>query len=139
MIGAIIGGIGSFFGSLFGFKKKQAETVQTAFKVLNNAESTEAARTTAAAKIISSEAQAGGLAAQWRPILMIVFAVMVVSFFFGYTPPHLEKPMSPMMAELFGLLKLGIGGYIGGRSLEKIASSFQLGKVLTKLIEKKLL
>lgn len=139
MFGAIASAIGGIFGGLFGYKKKQAEVIESAYGVLNNVESTEAARVAAVSQIISAEAKTGGLAAQWRPLLMLSFGIIILASFFGYTPPLLDKPMSPMLQEIFNLLKLGIGGYIGGRSLEKISDSFNLGRVLTKLIEKKLL
>lgn len=67
--------------------------------------------------IITSESKSEHwLAATWRPMTMMVFLGMVVSWWFGYTPPNVTEAM---VLELFGLLKLGIGGYIVGRSAEK--------------------
>lgn len=71
----------------------------------------------ALSNVISSEAKSEHwLAAVWRPITMLIFLGMVISWWFGYTPPNVTESM---VLELFGLLKLGIGGYIMGRSAEK--------------------
>jgi hypothetical protein len=44
-------------------------------------------------------------------------------YFFGFAPEYLvENP--EIVKELFNLLQIGIGGYIVGRSGEKIASSW---------------
>lgn len=135
---AWLGGLFSFLGSIatgiFGTSTKKAEVVEAAFSVLNNANSTEAAKAAAAAQIISSEAKSGYfLAAVWRPLLMIIFASLIVARWFGYMPPD----MTPQeMDNLYGLLELGIGGYIGGRTLEKIVQQMNIGSVLKKLIDR---
>ena len=56
------------------------------------------------------------LVAAWRPITMLTFLGMVVSWWFGYTP---ENVTEPQVIELFSLLKIGLGGYVVGRSIEK--------------------
>jgi hypothetical protein len=76
----------------------------------------------AQARVIAAEAKAGGLAAQWRPILMLTFGGIlvwaVVAETFGFPSPQVT--LNP---ELWDLLKLGIGGYVGGRSVEKVVST----------------
>lgn len=68
----------------------------------------------AQAKIITAEAQgASWLQRNWRPITMITFLVLVVADTFGLTEYRLS-------AESWALLQLGIGGYVVGRSAEKI-------------------
>jgi len=137
---SILGGIGSFFTTLFGFKKEQAEVVGKAVDLLGQINTTEAQRLQAVATIISSEMQSGSwLAINWRPITALLFLGLVVSYWFGYSPPNIDKPMTPMIQEIFDLLKLCLGGYIGGRTVEKIIASLSLGKVLQTLINKKLL
>jgi hypothetical protein len=69
---------------------------------------------------------------------MLVFGALIVSFWFGYVPPNMTADMPPALGRVFDLVQLGIGGYIGGRSLEKIVSSLGLASVLKKFIEKKL-
>lgn len=81
----------------------------------------------AAASVIKAEAKAGGLASQWRPILMLVFTAIIANNYilapyvamFGGVNVILEIP-----AEMWDLLKIGVGGYIVGRSGEKIAAGY---------------
>lgn len=139
-IGGIVSGIGSVLGAVFGFKGKQADTLQAAIKVLGDANTSNVHREKALASIIVAEATSESLLAKnWRPLLMLVFAGLVIAYWFGYTPPHLNEPLSPALAEVFDIVKLGIGGYIGGRTIEKIVASIGLSKTLKTFIEKKLL
>ena len=77
----------------------------------------EAAKVKASAEIISSENASGNwLASSWRPLTMYVFLAFLVSAWFGYVPPHMPDVM---LVEIFSLIKIGLGGYIGGRTIEK--------------------
>ena len=68
-------------------------------------------------QIIQAEAKSGSwITRSWRPITMLTFLGMVVLFWFGQTPPNVE----PYLPELFGLIKIGLGGYVIGRSAEKV-------------------
>lgn len=135
---AIVGGIGSIFSGIFGLKDKQAEIISRGLDVIAAVDSTDAQRAEASSQIVVAEASSESwLARSWRPIFMWVCMAIVISFWFGYMPPHLNAPMPAMVAEIFDLLKIGMGGYIGGRSLEKIVSSLALGPVIKKFIEKK--
>lgn len=58
------------------------------------------------------------LVAAWRPITMLTFLAMIVAWWFGYTP---ENVTEPLLLELFSLIKIGLGGYVVGRSAEKVA------------------
>lgn len=80
----------------------------------------EARMTEAQAKVITAEASSGSWIAQnWRPVLMLTFGGLVVARWFGWTPPGIPNEIE---MELWSILKIGIGGYIGGRSVEKVAS-----------------
>lgn len=66
-------------------------------------------------KVILAEAQGGSwLQRNWRPITMITFLVLVVCDSFGLLAFRLA-------AEAWSLLKIGLGGYVIGRSAEKVA------------------
>ena len=66
-------------------------------------------------KIITAEAQGNSwMQRSWRPITMLTFLVLVVCDAFGWLPFRLAS-------EAWTLLQLGLGGYVAGRSLEKIA------------------
>ena len=56
----------------------------------------------------------------WRPITMLTFLVLVVGHFFGIEGPNFTPDDS---ANLFLLIQIGLGGYVVGRSAEKIAQA----------------
>jgi len=61
-----------------------------------------------------AEAQGGSwLQRSWRPITMLTFLVLVVTDALGLLPFRLA-------GEAWTLLQLGLGGYVVGRSGEKI-------------------
>lgn len=65
-------------------------------------------------KIVVAEAQGNSwLQRSWRPLTMLTFLVLVVCDSFGL----LHSPLAP---EAWTLLQIGLGGYVAGRSLEKI-------------------
>ncbi|UOF80623.1 holin [Caudoviricetes sp.] len=69
-------------------------------------------------KIILAEAQGEGwLQKNWRPLMMVWFASLLGMYWFGFTPTNLAQET---INQLFTLLQIGIGGYIVGRSGEKI-------------------
>lgn len=66
-------------------------------------------------KIILSEATGGSwLQRNWRPITMLTFLVLTVCDSFNLLPNRLAPQM-------WTLLQIGIGGYVIGRSAEKVA------------------
>ena len=66
------------------------------------------------AKIIEAEAKSEHwLTATWRPITMLTFLGLVVADQFGLLAFRLAE-------EAWTLLQLGIGGYVIGRSAEKV-------------------
>lgn len=137
MITTILGTIGSAIGSFFGFKGEQAKTLQKTLDVVTSVTASESAKDAAVAAIITAEATSGyWLSACWRPLLMVFFACLIGARWFGYMPPGMSEAE---LLEVYGLLKLGIGGYIGSRGVEKIVSNLNLGSVLKKFIEKKMM
>ena len=83
----------------------------------------------AAASIIKAEAQSEHwITSQWRPILMLSFTAIVVNNFI--LAPYLEAIFSwsvvlDLNDNIWGLLKIGVGGYIVGRSGEKMAKNWK--------------
>lgn len=66
-------------------------------------------------KIITAEAQGQSwLQRNWRPITMLTFLVLVVCDSFGLLAFRLAD-------QAWTLLQIGLGGYVVGRSAEKIA------------------
>lgn len=76
---------------------------------------------TAQTDIIRTEAASQHwLAANWRPLLMLTFGGLIVARWFGWAAPNLSE--SEYLA-LWNIVELGIGGYVVGRTVEKVAPS----------------
>jgi hypothetical protein len=73
----------------------------------------------AAADIIKTEAESGHwLTSNWRPITMLVFVALIVARWFGWAAPGLSEAE---YLKLWTIVEFGLGGYVVGRSVEKIA------------------
>jgi hypothetical protein len=74
----------------------------------------------AQASVIAAEAQSKSwLTQSWRPIVMLTFAaILIYTFFIG---PMFDFKTVPLPENLWTLLQVGIGGYVGGRTVEKLA------------------
>lgn len=73
--------------------------------------------------IIVAEAQSQHwIAATWRPITMLVLVSLVTAHWMGWTATNLSEEQ---ILSLFDLVKIGLGGYIVGRSGEKIAKAIK--------------
>jgi hypothetical protein len=71
----------------------------------------------AAKQIIIAEASGGFLQRNWRPLTMITFVVLIVAKWLGFTAPGISEAVE---LQLFEIIKIGLGGYVVGRSAEKI-------------------
>lgn len=139
-ITSLFGLIGSGVSALFGFKQAQADVVNSALKVLGDINTSNADREKAIATIVASEANSGyWLAAVWRPLISVCLFLMIVCFFFGYVPPHMNDTMSPMMERIFNMFEVCLYGYIPCRTIDKLISSINIASVLKKFIDKKVL
>lgn len=73
----------------------------------------------AAADIIKTEAASSHwLASNWRPLTMLVFVLLIVARWFGFAAPGLSEAE---YLKLWSIVEFGLGGYVVGRSVEKIA------------------
>ncbi len=64
----------------------------------------------AAADIVRTEAQSGHwLAADWRPLIMLLIAGALVAHLLGWTPAY---PSDPEFVNAWDVLKIGLGGYV---------------------------
>lgn len=110
--------IGQIVGSLFPDPtekaKAEAETMRQLLAHQSEIES-------AAAKIIQTEAASTHwLAANWRPLTMLVFVGLIVARWFGWAAPGLQEAE---YLKLWSIVEFGLGGYVVGRSVEKVAPS----------------
>mgnify|MGYP003650321693 CR=1 FL=1 len=76
----------------------------------------------AARDIIIAEAQGGSwiqrswMARNWRPITMLTFVGLIVAKWLGFTAPGISEAIE---IALLDIIKIGLGGYVVGRSVEK--------------------
>jgi len=78
--------------------------------------------------IILAEAKGGWLQRTWRPGLMALFGIIILNNY--VLNPWLSALLSidivmPIPPEMWTLLKLGMGGYVVGRSTEKIVKTWR--------------
>ena len=123
LTGSVIGEIGKVIDNLFTTDEERLEAKNKIFQVIQEKELELQKMQT---DIIIAEAKGNWLQRSWRPILMLAFGFIVIYVKFlaplcGFTIPPLEN-------EFWNLLQLGIGGYVVGRSAEKIAKSVTINK-----------
>ncbi len=74
---------------------------------------------TAAADIVKTEAASEHwLTATWRPVVMLVLTALIVARWLGYSAPGISEAEA---LKLWSIVEIGLGGYVIGRSAEKIA------------------
>jgi hypothetical protein len=75
-------------------------------------------------QIILAEAKGGWLQRNWRPMLMLVIIFIIANNYVIAPYVGLFLPDKELVLELPGglwaLLNVGVGGYVGGRTVEKI-------------------
>ncbi len=94
---------------------------QARLALMEMAQKGELAELTGRAEIVKAEAASEHwLAANWRPILMLTFGGLIVARWFGFAAPNLSEAE---YIKLWDIVELGLGGYVIGRSVEKIVPS----------------
>lgn len=87
------------------------------------------------ASVVIAEAKSDSwLARNWRPITMLTFVFIIVWNYIvvgtiGAFAPQIHVIEIP--GDMWSLLKLGIGGYIGARTVEKVSDT--AGQVVTAI------
>ena len=95
-----------------------AQKAQANLALLEMAQKGELAELTGRAEIVKTEAASEHwLAANWRPLLMLTFGGLIVARWFGWAAPNLSEAE---YLKLWSIVELGIGGYVIGRSAEKV-------------------
>jgi len=77
-------------------------------------------------EIIIAEAKGNWLQRSWRPILMLAFGFIVI--YVKFLAPLFDFRIPELENEFWNLLQLGIGGYVVGRSAEKISKNITIKK-----------
>ena len=104
------------------FELKKGKAKQKILELLMQFES---AVVDAQAGIVRAEVQGGRLARNWRPILMLSFGLVILLDCVGLS----SDAFSEKKAEyVYGIIQVGVGGYVVGRSGEKIFKAWKGGK-----------
>jgi hypothetical protein len=112
--------IGKIIDKIFPDKQAAAEAKLKLFELQQKGDLKEL---DTAANIIIAEASGEGiLQRNWRPITMLTFVGLIVAHWLGFTAENLTEVQ---IMGLLDIVKLGIGGYVLGRSAEKIADNYK--------------
>lgn len=104
--------------------QKEKLKSEIALKVLE----LESQRVDASQKVLSAEASGSWLQRNWRPIVMLTIDAILVFYYIldpiiaAIAKVHIAQPIPEQM---WTLLTVALGGYIVGRSGEKIAESLK--------------
>lgn len=99
------------------------EKATAKLKLMEMEQNGELSRIAAGAGVVEAEARSEHwLTANWRPLTMITFVVIIANNYILYPYLSLFWPEAPSLEippDMWDLLKIGLGGYVVGRSGEK--------------------
>lgn len=123
---ALIGPVTSIIDKLIPDPQEKARAKLKLFEMQQAGELTELEQQ---ASIIRAEAQGESwLQRNWRPLLMVTFGIIVANNYL--LAPYLQAMFGvgivlDMPERLWDLLTLGVGGYVAGRSAEKVVKNLK--------------
>tara|TARA_B100001057_G_C22843047_1_gene947864 strand:- start:2325 stop:2711 length:387 start_codon:yes stop_codon:yes gene_type:complete len=122
----VLGAVAPMVKTLFNTIDKTIDNKAEAEKIKQNIQqqllSGQLKELEAQASIIVAESKGGWLQRNWRPMLMLTFAGLVVAHWFGFTAPNIPESVQN---SLLNIVLVGMGGYIVGRSGEKIMDKYK--------------
>tara|TARA_R110002126_G_scaffold24495_2_gene85137 strand:- start:494 stop:886 length:393 start_codon:yes stop_codon:yes gene_type:complete len=121
--GGLVKEVGKVIDNLFTSDEERLNAKNEVFKVLQEQQLKLQQLQT---EIILAEANGNWLQRSWRPILMLSFGFIVI--YVKFIAPLFNLPIPPLEDEFWDLLQLGIGGYVVGRSVEKVAKNITIKK-----------
>jgi len=130
LLGAGLGqAVDNVLGRFFTDKDKAAEAAQELRHAMLEHEQT--AQQVARDVVVAEAKSEHWVTSAWRPIVMLMFAVMIGNNFI--IAPYLDaffgtSVMFDMPDQAWGLLSVGLGGYVVGRSGEKIMREYARNK-----------
>lgn len=109
---------GKVAGNLFPDPADEIKRKEVENQILTQIMAASSAIEQAAAAIIQAEAASRHwLAANWRPLTMLTFVGLIVARWLGWTAPNMSEAE---YLSIYELIKIGLGGYVVGRSAEKV-------------------
>jgi len=121
--GGVIKQIGDVIDNLF---TSDEERANAKIKVLEVLKEQQLELQKLQTEIIVAEASGNWLQRSWRPILMLSFGFIVI--YVKFVAPLFDLKIPELENEFWDLLQIGIGGYVVGRSAEKIADRITIKK-----------
>jgi hypothetical protein len=121
--GGVVKEVGNVIDKLFTSEEERIKAKNEVFKVLQEQQLELQKLQT---EVILAEANGNWLQRSWRPILMLAFGFIVI--YVKFIAPLFSLRIPPLENEFWNLLQLGIGGYVVGRSAEKIAGNITINK-----------
>tara|TARA_R110000782_G_scaffold129972_2_gene221612 strand:+ start:232 stop:624 length:393 start_codon:yes stop_codon:yes gene_type:complete len=121
--GGVIKEVGKVIDNLFTSEEERINAKNEVFKVLQEQQLKLQQLQT---EIIVAEANGNWLQRSWRPILMLSFGFIVI--YVKFIAPLFNLRIPELENEFWDLLQIGIGGYVIGRSAEKIANKVTINK-----------
>ena len=119
----VIGEIGKVIDNLFTNDEERIHAKNEILKVLKEQQLELQKLQT---EIIVAEANGNWLQRSWRPILMLAFGFIVI--YVKFVAPLFDLKIPELENEFWNLLQIGIGGYVIGRTGEKIAKEYASSK-----------
>jgi len=74
----------------------------------------------AQADVLKTEMQGNWLQRSWRPLVMLAFVILLIIRWTGISQHPIDLSLE---LKLMDIIELGLGGYVVGRSVEKVAST----------------
>ena len=126
----LIGGIDSWFTSDEERLTAKTQIMMVQAQVMGKVLEYEKAIMEAQSAIIQAEAKGDSwIQRSWRPLTMLTFVALVVAKWTGFTAPGISEAVE---MQLMTLIQIGLGGYIVGRSAEKVVKHIDFGKIRAK-------
>lgn len=115
LTGDVFKSIGGIIDDVFTSDEERLQAKNEIFKLLSDKS---ADLDALKSEIIQTEARGNWLQRSWRPLLMLLFGFVVL--YSKFIAPAFNLPNAELEPEFWDLLQIGIGGYVVGRSAEKI-------------------
>jgi hypothetical protein len=119
----VIGEIGKVIDNLF---TSEEERLNAKNKILQVLKEKELELQKMQTDVIIAEAKGNWLQRSWRPILMLSFGFIII--YTKFIAPLFDLAIPELEDEFWNLLQIGIGGYVVGRSVEKVADKVTITK-----------
>lgn len=125
--------IGSVGGVIDGLTTSQEEKIAAKQAITEKVTDSMTEMFVAQTNVLKTEMSGNWLQRSWRPLVMITFTLLLVIRWTGLATHEISEQLELKLMEI---IELGLGGYVVGRSMEKIAKNFSNSVDLSSLKKK---